>query len=47
MKKLIDCSIMPSDEITYVLNGAGCQAAIDDIEGGMDTLKWLGEYLEL
>ncbi|MBM3456178.1 MAG: hypothetical protein FJX80_13725 [Bacteroidetes bacterium] len=38
---------MPCDEITYILNDARCQAAIDEIEGGMDTLKWLGEYLEL
>lgn len=38
---------MTSNEITYVLNDARCQSAIEEIEGGMDTLKWLGEYLEL
>ena len=34
-------------EITYVLNDARCQAAIEEIESGMDTLKWLGEHLGL
>lgn len=38
---------MPSDEITYVLNDARCQAANEDLGTKMDTLKWLGENLEL
>lgn len=38
---------MASNEITYIANDATCQAAIEEIEDGVDTLKWLGEYLEL
>lgn len=44
---MLDCIVMPADEITYVLNDARCQSAIEEIESGMDTLKWLGENLEL
>lgn len=38
---------MLPNEITYVVNDARCQAAIEEIESGMDTLKWLEEHLEL
>ncbi len=33
--------------ITNIVNYARCQAAIKEIESGMNTVKWLGEYLEL
>ena len=35
------------NEFSYIANDASCQAAIEELEGGMDTLKWLGEYMEL
>ena len=44
---MLDCGVMPLNEITYLANDARCQAAIEDLDSGMDTLKWLGENLEL
>jgi hypothetical protein len=35
------------DVFSYIANDARCLSAIEDLEGGMDTLKWLGEHLEL
>ena len=46
-EKLLDCGVMPLNEITYLANDARCQASIEDLDSGMDTLKWLGENLEL
>ena len=33
--------------ISYIANDERCLSAIADLEGGMDTLAWLGQYLEL
>lgn len=38
---------MINNEITYIANDASCQAAIEDLNRGMDTLQWLGQYLDL
>lgn len=35
------------DEISYIANDARCLSAIEDLAAGMETLKWLGQYLEL
>jgi len=35
------------EEVSYIANDARCLSAIEDLEEGMDTLKWLGQYLEL
>jgi hypothetical protein len=35
------------DVINYIANDARCQIAIEELKAGMDTLKWLGEYLVL
>jgi hypothetical protein len=35
------------DEVSYIANDARCLSAIEDLEGGMDTLNWLGQFLEL
>jgi len=35
------------DVFSYIANDARCLSAIEDLEGGMDTLKWLGANLEL
>jgi hypothetical protein len=35
------------DEVSYIANDASCLSAIEDLEAGMDTLNWLGQYLEL
>lgn len=35
------------DLITYIANDARCLLAIEELEGGMDTLTWLGEYFDL
>jgi hypothetical protein len=34
-------------EVSYIANDARCLSAIEDLEEGMDTLHWLGQYLEL
>ena len=33
--------------ITYIVNDARCLIAIEELKAGMDTLTWLGEYLDL
>ena len=35
------------DVFSYIANDARCLSAIEDLEGCMDTLKWLGANLEL
>ena len=40
-------SLMLSSEITYIVNDERCHAAMADIESGMDTLKWVGQNLDL
>lgn len=35
------------DLFSYIANDARCLSAIEDLEDGMDTLKWLGEHLKL
>jgi hypothetical protein len=35
------------DEVSYIANDARCLSAIEDLGAGMDTLNWLGQYLEL
>lgn len=35
------------DEFSYIVNDARCLSAMEDLKNGMDTLKWLGEYLNL
>lgn len=35
------------NEFSYIVNDAICLCAIEELEGGMDTLQWLGEHLEL
>lgn len=33
--------------ITYIINDTRCSAAIEDLENGMNSLKWLGQNLDL
>jgi hypothetical protein len=35
------------DLLNYIANDAKCLAAIEELEAGVDTLKWLGDYLHL
>jgi hypothetical protein len=35
------------DEVSDIANDARCLSAIEGLAAGMDTLNWLGQYLEL
>jgi hypothetical protein len=33
------------DVFSFIANDARCLSAIEDLEGGMDIINWLEEYL--
>jgi hypothetical protein len=38
---------MEMEKLSYLINDTRCLAAIEDIENGMNSLKWLGQNLDL
>ncbi len=35
------------EKLSYLINDTRCLAAIEDLENGMNSLKWLGQNLDL
>lgn len=46
MKEIVRLCALVSNEIIYIANDARCQVAIEDLNSGIETLKWLGQYLD-